>query len=346
MSLLTGMENERALFLLTRKLAGEATVQELAELEKLLGQDISLQFGVSLLEQLESQPILPSVEEEQLLQKRLSQLSLDEAQPPRRNRVLSFLKWAAAAALAGVIITSGTYYLLKPPHQKLASAREISTRPGSRTSIVLDDGTRVWLNADSRIEQVKGKREVTLTGEAYFDVVSNANDPFVVHVGRLDIRVLGTVLNVKAYPGQSVVETSLIKGKVEVDLKDGEGRKILLLPGQKATVSLTAGNNTVNRPLPPIDYTVSNMLTDSLTGMPAETCWMDNRLAFKQQSLPEILKELERWYGVDIHLENDRYNHEIITGTFKDKGLDHILQALQLSAGFKYQKDSLGVHIY
>ncbi|HEY9260532.1 FecR family protein [Chitinophaga sp.] len=339
------MENERALFLYARKLAGEASPQELQELDQLLSKDTSLQYSISLLEHLESQPVLPDGEEEQLLQTRLAQLSLDDVATPRRNKVIPLLKWAAAAVVAGLVFTSAVYYLVDTHTPTAISARKIATRPGTRTNVVLEDGTRVWLNADSRIETMKGKREVTLTGEAYFDVVSDANHPFIVHVGGLDVRVLGTSLNIKAYPGQGAVETALIKGKVEVDLKEGEGRKILLLPGQKVTIAVATIKNE-HQPVPPANYTVSNMTTDSTTGMLPETSWMDNQLVFKQQYLPDILKELERWYGVKIQLDNDRYNNEIITGTFKHKDLDQVLKALQFSAGFKYRTDSLGVHIY
>ncbi|MBV7530656.1 FecR family protein [Chitinophaga sp. sic0106] len=338
------MENERALYLITRKLAGEATLSELEELDALLANDIAMQYSVSLLEELESMPTLPQGEEEQMLQSRLARLNLSEEMPATKRRILPILKWATAAAVAALMVSSAGWYLYKKKSHSSITAREISTRPGSRTNVVLEDGTRVWLNADSRIESVQGKREVTLTGEAYFDVVSDANNPFIVHVGKIDVRVLGTTLNIKAYPGQGAVETSLIKGKLEVDLKEGSGRKIVLLPGQKAVVA-TPGVQPPDQ-LMPIDYAVSNMATDSTTGQLTETGWLNNQLSFKQQSLPEILQELERWYGINIELKNDRYNQEIITGTFKDKDLYQVLQALQLSAGFKFHTDSLGVHIY
>ncbi|NIG55781.1 FecR family protein [Chitinophaga sp. Cy-1792] len=338
------MENERVLFLLTRKLAGEATPLELDELSALLQADPSLQYSVSLLEQLESEAVLSPAEEDQLLQQRLSQLTLDETVPAKQYPIRSILKWAAAAVIGTLMVWSGKHYFLSSPAIKTISAKEIATKPGSRTSVVLEDGTKVWLNADSKIEAVKGKREVTLTGEAYFDVMSDANNPFIVHVSGVDVRVLGTTLNIRAYPGQGTVETALINGKLEVELKEGAGRKILLLPGQKATISTTEKNT--DPAAPPIGFTVSNMTTDSATGAPPETGWMSNSISFKQQNLPDIIKELERWYGVNIWIENNRYDNEIITGTFKDKDLHQVLQALQLSAGFKYRTDSLGVHIY
>ncbi|WP_178372192.1 FecR family protein [Chitinophaga jiangningensis] len=338
------MENERGWYLITRKLAGEATPSELEELEALLKQDTAMQYSASLLEELDSTPMLAEGEEERMLQSRLAQLHLSEETPAPHRRLLPFLKWAAAAAVAALIVSAAGWHFYGKKNYKSITAREISTRPGSRTNVVLEDGTRVWLNADSRIASVQGKREVTLTGEAYFDVVSDANNPFIVHVGKIDVRVLGTTLNIKAYPGQGAVETSLIQGKLEVDLKEGNGRKILLLPGQKAVIA-TNSANTSDQPAT-VDYSVKNMATDTSTGQLAETGWLNNQLSFKQQSLPEILQELERWYGIHIELKNDSYNQEIITGTFKDKDLYQVLQALQLSAGFKFHTDSLGVHIY
>src|SRR5690606_22571909 len=103
------------------------------------------------------------------------------------------------------------------------NSTEVS-KPGERKSIQLPDGTKVMLNAGSTIHIAADfnatSRQLTLVGEAFFDVVHNAEKPFIIHTGAMDIKVLGTVFNVRAYPGDKTSETSLLKGSVEVTLKN------------------------------------------------------------------------------------------------------------------------------
>src|SRR4029078_631833 len=98
----------------------------------------------------------------------------------------------------------------------------VSTKRGSKSKVQLPDGTQVWLNADSRIaynEKFQGNlREVTLEGEAYFDVVRDEKRPFVIHTAAIDIKVLGTAFNVRSYANEKNTETSLIRGSIEVTL--------------------------------------------------------------------------------------------------------------------------------
>ena len=114
---------------------------------------------------------------------------------------------------------------------------EISTRYGSRTKLLLPDSTQVWLNSGSKLSYNKtygnGTREVTLSGEAYFDVVKNPAHPFIIHTVNIDIKVLGTAFNVKSFPGEKNTETSLIRGSIEVTFKNRPSEKIILKPNEK-----------------------------------------------------------------------------------------------------------------
>lgn len=118
---------------------------------------------------------------------------------------------------------------------------EIFTSNGSRTHLTLPDGTLVWLNAGSRITYEKNygvtHREVNLTGEAFFDVAHNAGKPFVIHTTRIDIKVLGTRFDVKSYPTDKTTETTLIRGSIEISIMDRPSEKIILKANEKLVVA-------------------------------------------------------------------------------------------------------------
>src|SRR5690606_11282503 len=118
---------------------------------------------------------------------------------------------------------------------------EIVSERGMRKQIVLPDGTKVWLNADSRLSydglmECTGPRNVRLEGEAYFDVVKNRNSPFIITSDKISIRVLGTAFNVKAYPDERETEATLISGEIELSVNERPGERILLKSNEKVAV--------------------------------------------------------------------------------------------------------------
>src|SRR5437773_11061947 len=144
-----------------------------------------------------------------------------------------------AAVLTGIILSS--YFFIfqrKNTQSKAVAINEIEAKKGARSYMLLPDGTKVWLNSDSKLEYKDNFndsiREVTLSGEAYFDVVKDAAHPFIVHTSDIDIRVLGTAFNVKSYPKESSIETTLIHGLIEVTNKKLPGSpKVILNPHEK-----------------------------------------------------------------------------------------------------------------
>jgi ferric-dicitrate binding protein FerR (iron transport regulator) len=259
--------------LIAKKLTGEATPEELRELEELLRQNPELHYPLQTISDLWN----PSDPEEQHIAEeafsrhldRMQDLKIDYTHAPaavltlavtaedtnvypfpeqRRSSRRSILLIAAATLIAAVIIT-GLYFrtdTLRPvavtttPTPTLAG-NEIFTGNGSRTHLTLPDGTVVWLNAGSRINYEKNfgatRRAVTLTGEAFFDVAPNASKPFVIHTARIDIRVLGTSFNVKSYPTDKTTETTLIHGSIEVSIHNRPSDKIVLKPNEKLVVN-------------------------------------------------------------------------------------------------------------
>lgn len=189
-------------------------------------------------------------------------------------------------------------------HPKDGSAEVVSntlsTPRGGKFGVTLADGTQVWLNASSSITYptafTGGQRVVSITGEAYFEVAKNAEKPFHVSVGDMDVEVLGTHFNINAYGDEPTIKTTLLQGSVRVSKG---GRRQVLLPGQQAQ---TGKDNTL----------VLN--TDVDTEM--EVAWKNDEFYFKNADLRTVLRQLSRWYDLDIVYQdgapvNTRFEGEI-----------------------------------
>ncbi len=209
-------------------------------------------------------------------------------------------EWAGAAAIAAV--TLGIIFALQHPASHAPAAdraagiikgdNEISTRNGSKSHLVLPDGTLVWLNAGSRIVYDKNfgaaLREVSLTGEAFFDVARNAEKPFLIHTARIDIKVLGTRFNVRSYPTDQTTEATLIRGSIEVSIKDRPSEKIILKPNEKLVVANddstlhrnVAGRSGVNTGESLVN--IRKPTFEPVTCDVVETSWVVNKLIFQR----------------------------------------------------------------
>ncbi len=179
-------------------------------------------------------------------------------------------------------------------------------------SLQLSDGTRVYLNADSRLKYPetfgKQNRQVELCGEAYFEVQRDTDRPFIVKVGDMNVRVLGTVFNINAYAGASEIKTTLVSGKVNVECPE----KILeLLPGEQASLHKTDGE---------LDKVKVNVTL--------YTAWKDGLFKFERESLENIMKVLERWYDVNIFFYNEDLKKSLFSGDLKK--YDNIEQHLRM----------------
>jgi len=159
---------------------------------------------------------------------------------------------------------------------------EVSTPAGTTTSITLSDGTQVLLGANSRLEYAKhfsaGKREVTLTGEARFNVAKDAGRPFIVHTEQIQTQVLGTVFDVKAYP-QTLPDVTLYEGKVEVSLNGTAPR--LMQPGEQAFL-----NKEGKLQLEKASEETSK--------------WAEGEFAFDNRELMAVMQEIGSWYNISV----------------------------------------------
>ncbi|WP_167856843.1 FecR family protein [Hymenobacter aquaticus] len=239
--------------------------------------------------------------------------------------------WLAAASVA-VLATGGTVayrqYLAQPSGLAPLSYEERTNPRGTKSKVLLADGTAVWLNADSRLSFPAtfsgARREVYLEGEAFFDVKRNEQMPFIIHVGTHEVRVLGTSFNVKAYKEDDAVETAVVTGRVafiRAALPAAAARDtIYVVPDQKVVYSKASHELRVEQ-VNGRDY----------------ASWNQRSLIFQATPLAEVAKTLERQYNVTVRFEDERLRNCRLTGRFKDQSLREVLRLIEMTRAFDFE---------
>lgn len=227
-------------------------------------------------------------------------------------------QYAVYATIGAAVLLTVAIWLSNKPHLNQAVVAAALTKKVTGRSeykyLLLPDSTQVWLNAASLLEYPKqfaaGKREVFLSGEAYFDVKHADRQPFIIHTGKVSTTVLGTAFNIKAYPGRENIIVSVSRGKVRVNYEEKE--VAVLTKGQQVKVSNT-GNHTAEK-----KATVAEA-----------AAWQQGNLVYDDESMNDIMADLERIYNVTIRVQNDTLAHEHITTSFKREiGVEKALQVL------------------
>lgn len=280
----------------------------------------------------------------------------DFAEVAAPGRGMGYVIFRPAVLVLVLVLVSGFVWLfLRDSADAVPDQIEIVSERGVRKQLVLPDGTKVWLNADSRLVydgtlETGSTRNVRLEGEAYFDVTRNRNRPFVITTDRISIRVLGTTFNVKAYPDDGRTEATLISGEIELSVKDRPNEKILMKPNEKVAV--------VDHPQVPglmgssdekrLTLTIGNLSKVQVADREyiRETSWINNKLVFKDETMEEIVPKLERWYDVDISLRDTRVKGYRYTATITEEDIGEVLEAMQLIKSFHFKVDSNDVIIY
>lgn len=274
----------------------------------------------------------------------------------KRLTVISFVVLILLSSTA-IYFLSGRKNVTSAVKQEMSS---VVTKNGNRTKIVLPDGSQVWLNAGSNLDYNnstfnKELREVSLNGEAYFDVTKNEAKPFIIHTKKMDIRVVGTAFNVRSYNDEKTAEASLIRGSIEVTLKDRKDQKILLKPNEKISIntqeekqiSLKTNEKIAIKPRPAIPQIVVNELKPNPTNnIIPEIAWTQNRLYFEDQSLEDIAPMLEKWFGKTVIIQNQNLKKIRYTGNFENETIENVLSYLKLSRSFNFRMENESVVIY
>jgi len=362
------MQQDIFWFLLSKKLAGEASQEELKELENFIAQHPDWHTAIQNMEDLwNSKRATDYLEAEDAYllhmnrmkesQARFGDEAVEMALKPKR--VLNGKWWfrAAAASIIFVSLVSVGWIFFGNGQKKQAimSVNEISTRHGSKSKVELPDGSVVWLNVGSKLTYTKdyGKeiREVTLTGEGYFDVMKMKEKPFIIHTSTIKIKVLGTVFNVKAYPDDKLTETSLIHGKIEVTINNRPNDKIILSPNEKLVVEnekpAPANSQAADNPEsvnPSVSVANPLVSVNKLSYNPndstlVETEWVNNRLVFRNETFEDVTKQMERWYNVSIEIDNTALKGARLNGIFEHESITQALEALKEMIPFHYKME-------
>ncbi len=271
--------------------------------------------------------------------------------PQNHTRRRRLFLYAGSIAASLLLILMAFYFRNDKPQVVLNEAPPpakliYTTLHGERKSFQLPDGSTVLMNGGSAIEVSKDfnttDREISLKGEAYFNVTHNAQKPFIIHTDNINVKVLGTEFDVKAYPEDKTTEAILIRGSVEVTLHNKPEEKIILKPRHKLIIQnqlapIKAPDSTVIIPKAiPEKIKMLNVTLNASDSTVMEISWKDNRLNFSDETLAEVAIKLERWYGVKVSVEEGIAQKYKFTGIFENETIDETLKALQLSLFFHY----------
>jgi ferric-dicitrate binding protein FerR (iron transport regulator) len=271
-------------------------------------------------------------------------------------KALKIMNWGRIGIAASLltILCLGTYFALRKPISSSSNLNVYYSPLGQTKNVVLPDGSLVKLNVGSKLTLLPGfnknKRDVRLEGEAYFSVKHNLALPFRVHTANLEVKDLGTVFNVKAYPTDRTSEAVLIKGAIEVIVKNNRKQKLQLTPNKKfvlfnSLASAKLKQTTDNKPYV-ANYKVDNVTNNIPNHSIIETDWTSNKLSFYEQPLEDIAPMLERWYNIKLIINNQQIEGYKFTATFNHQSISEVLDALKLTATFNYRREANVITIY
>lgn len=283
----------------------------------------------------------------------------------RSGLSISYILKVAAFWTFGVIVGSLAIYfgMSGSSDQSIysqVSINEIVTPLGSKSAITLPDGTQVWLNAGSKLryaQNFNGKsRNVFLEGEAFFKVKTNPKKPFVVNTSEMSVKAYGTTFNVKAYPEEGTITTTLIEGSVKIEVNGNAPNKfeVSLKPKQKLTYnkksfsgivdSIEKGGREHNQDTSEGAVRRKNpaTLVSSVENVSIYTSWKDDKWIIEREKLSSLIVKLERRFDVKFIFKDESLKNYNVSGTITKETLEQILDILKLTTPMTYQiKDGI-----
>ena len=261
------------------------------------------------------------------------QNKLNSRSKPTQTRWISMLRYAAVFILS-VGLTSLFYYQRNSGREKhaienaLSSVnQEISANFGARLKFQLADGTTVYLNSGSKLifpTAFSGeKRKVELIGEAFFEVTPNHTMPFIVKTEKIDVKVMGTSFNIKAYPNTGEISTTLVHGKVILGSEmPGEFRQVAeLKPSERAS----------------FDKKSEQVEITKVEDLDKYIAWKDGKLVFSNDPIEELAEKLGIWYNVNVKIDSESLKNLRFTATFTEEPIEQVLELLSKSAPIRYK---------
>jgi len=257
-----------------------------------------------------------------------------------RRRHLIWIRQVAAVIVLAIGLASVFQYFIQTDTVKRGVVfKEVVASRGSKTKLILPDGSSAQLYPGSKLIfplAFSGEnREVQLTGEGYFEVEHDAAMPFIVKTDQLNVKVLGTEFNVRAYEDEDFVETVLVNGKVALEKREN-GKMVslqTLKPNQRSVYLLSSGKLTVSDELDLHKY----------------VDWRKGLLVFDADPMQEVVRKMENWYNIDFVVDDHLQRYKF-TGVFEDEPIGEVLALMQYSSPFEYKiekghVDDTGAHV-
>ncbi len=259
-------------------------------------------------------------------------VKLNSQEPDLLKRIVTNFQKAAAIIIFPLLVVS-LYLFIQQRNTEPVYFETLAER-GQKSQLVLPDGTKVWLNSDSKILYPdnfgKRNRSIKLIGEAYFEVKKDAEKPFFIEAEEAGIKVLGTSFNVRAYPEDKEIETTLFEGNIELTINPQNeniaARTLKLKPGESIKFDKTQNVLKYN-----------NQKSDEILA------WTNNQLIFRNDNFENLVGKIERWYDVDIvydkeSLDNQRLTVELYQGELLFRLLEIIELAMNVECESKENK--------
>ena len=292
--------------------------------------------------------------------------------PARKISFSRKLFYAVGGIAASIIlffsILSITQFIRLKEIQSPENYTSIYSPRGQRTSIILPDQSKVWLNSESLLKYPSNynqkTRNVIIDGEAFFEVTNNIKKPFIVETNELKVKVYGTSFNVKAFSKEKYIETTLIKGKLSIIPVNSEGEEsneIFLKPEEKCIYEKSTSEIISNPDKKPNSDANEKKLEETIQSkadnkpkimvkrnidLEPEELWKDGKLIFKNETFSELAIKMERWFDVKIHFEDKIIKNYKFTGVFEKETINQAMEALRVSSQNSYKYDIVFRDIY
>lgn len=243
----------------------------------------------------------------------------------KKNKTIRiFSIWRIAAAIIIIMGLASVLYLFIEKADDKIQFYVVNTSEDFNKEIVLDDGTKIWLNKETVFKYPekfsKDTREVILDGEAYFEVEKDKTKPFIINTNQTITTVLGTTFNIRAYPQEQEVLVSVISGEVQLSLKDSPSSAILLTKGENGIF-----NATIDSLFKKTNATINSI------------AWKTGKLFFNETLLPEVCLVLSRYYSRKIIIGDQELKELTFTASFNNELLEEVLKILDYTLNVKHE---------
>ena len=329
------MQKEECVELFERYIANRANEDEVRRLSGWIKNDLNISTYLEQQIKVSSSDIDRDVQLRMLknIQAELFTTDDHEVKSRRYNEVrIRLIKWMRVAALFLLpLLTAAGMYFYMTRDKTTQAPLIISVERGQKANITLPDGSKAWLNSQSKLTYTADfnvkTRELQLDGEAYFEVAHNAKKPFIVRSKDMAVEALGTCFGVKAYNEDHLISSILMRGKVRVTTPDGE---TILMPNDRVMYDKITHKKTQSKVTNATDF----------------TGWIHNELRFENESLGEIATTIQRIYNVKIIFNSELLKNLRYTGTVNNNSLESVLNIITLTSPVSFQINKQQVTLY